>query len=79
MVICEIAASSGPFARLGDNDEAGAAGWARYVNAHGGLLGHPVRFVKENDESDPTLCRLPRGRVRDAGARALHLRAGGEC
>lgn len=54
VVICEIGAASGPFTQLGLNDEAGAAGWATYVNAHGGLLGHPVELVKENDGSNPT-------------------------
>lgn len=51
--ICEISANSGPFSQLGTNDELGAAAWAAKVNRSGGLLGHPVELVKEDDASDP--------------------------
>jgi branched-chain amino acid transport system substrate-binding protein len=53
VVICEIAATSGPFAQLGTNDELGATAWAAMVNKAGGLLGHKVTLVPENDASDP--------------------------
>jgi branched-chain amino acid transport system substrate-binding protein len=53
IVICEIAATSGPFTQLGTDDELGATAWAKMVNAHGGLLGHKVQLVPENDASDP--------------------------
>jgi branched-chain amino acid transport system substrate-binding protein len=53
LVICEIAATSGPFSVLGDNDELGATAWADGVNKAGGLLGHKVTLVPENDASDP--------------------------
>jgi branched-chain amino acid transport system substrate-binding protein len=53
LVICEIAATSGPFAQLGTNDELGAVAWADGVNKAGGLLGHKVTLVPENDASDP--------------------------
>jgi branched-chain amino acid transport system substrate-binding protein len=53
LTICEIAATSGPFAQLGTNDELGAVAWADMVNKAGGLLGHKVTFVQENDASDP--------------------------
>jgi ABC-type branched-subunit amino acid transport system substrate-binding protein len=51
--ICEIAATSGPFTQLGTDDELGATAWAKMVNAHGGLLGHQVQLLPENDASDP--------------------------
>jgi branched-chain amino acid transport system substrate-binding protein len=51
--ICEIAATSGPFAQLGTDDELGATAWADMVNKGGGLLGHKVTLVQENDASDP--------------------------
>lgn len=51
--ICEIAATSGPFAQLGTNDELGATAWAAMVNKAGGILGHKVTLVQENDASDP--------------------------
>jgi branched-chain amino acid transport system substrate-binding protein len=53
LVICEIAATSGPFAQLGDDDELGATAWADMVNKAGGVLGHKVTLVPENDASDP--------------------------
>src|SRR5580693_4444766 len=53
VTICEIAATSGPFAQLGTNDELGATAWAAMVNKAGGLLGHKVTLVPENDASDP--------------------------
>ncbi len=37
ITICEIAATSGPFAQLGTNDELGATAWADMVNKAGGL------------------------------------------
>jgi branched-chain amino acid transport system substrate-binding protein len=53
LVICEISANSGPFSQLGTNDEMGASAWADMVNKAGGLLGHKVRLVPEDDASDP--------------------------
>jgi ABC-type branched-subunit amino acid transport system substrate-binding protein len=53
LVICEIVATSGPFAQLGTNDELGAVAWADQVNKAGGILGHKVKLVPENDASDP--------------------------
>ncbi|MGH3213389.1 MAG: ABC transporter substrate-binding protein [Trebonia sp.] len=53
LTVCEIAATSGPFAQLGDNDELGATAWANMVNKAGGVLGHKITLVSENDASDP--------------------------
>ena len=53
ITICEIAATSGPFSQLGVDDELGAAAWAAGVNKAGGILGHKVTLVQENDASDP--------------------------
>ena len=53
LTVCEIAATSGPFAQLGDNDELGAKAWADMVNKAGGVLGHKITLVQENDASDP--------------------------
>ncbi|HZD65123.1 MAG TPA: ABC transporter substrate-binding protein [Acidimicrobiales bacterium] len=54
IVICEVAATSGPFVQLGKTDELGASAWAKMVNAKGGLLGRKVKLVKENDQSKPS-------------------------
>jgi branched-chain amino acid transport system substrate-binding protein len=53
LTICEIAATSGPFAQLGTDDELGATAWADMVNKAGGVLGHKITLVPENDASDP--------------------------
>jgi branched-chain amino acid transport system substrate-binding protein len=53
ITICEIAATSGPFAQLGTDDELGATAWADMVNKAGGVMGHKVTLVQENDASDP--------------------------
>src|SRR5580692_10260788 len=53
ITICEIAATSGPFAQLGVDDELGATAWAAMVNKAGGVIGHKVTLVQENDASDP--------------------------
>ncbi len=53
LTICEIAATSGPFSQLGANDMGGAKAWAALVNKQGGVDGHKVVLVPENDNSDP--------------------------
>jgi ABC-type branched-subunit amino acid transport system substrate-binding protein len=53
IVICEVAATAGPFAQLGTDDEMGATAWADMINKTGGILGHKVQLVQENDASDP--------------------------
>src|SRR5690242_4721117 len=53
ITICEIAATSGPFSALGTDDELGATAWAAMVNKAGGIQGHKVKLIPENDASDP--------------------------
>jgi ABC-type branched-subunit amino acid transport system substrate-binding protein len=53
LVVCEIAATSGPFTQLGQADERGADALAHMVNKQGGVLGHQIKLVKENDQSNP--------------------------
>ncbi len=53
LVICEIVATSGPFVQLGTTDALGVTAWADHVNNTGGILGHKVKLVPENDASDP--------------------------
>jgi branched-chain amino acid transport system substrate-binding protein len=53
LTICEIGATSGPFSQLGVDDELGATAWANMVNKSGGVMGHKVTLVQENDASDP--------------------------
>jgi branched-chain amino acid transport system substrate-binding protein len=53
LVICEVAATSGPFTQLGTTDEQGADAFVKMVNKQGGVLGHQLTLVKENDQSNP--------------------------
>lgn len=53
IVICEVAATSGPFTQLGAADERGADAYVTMVNKQGGVLGHKLTLVKENDQSNP--------------------------
>jgi branched-chain amino acid transport system substrate-binding protein len=53
IVVCEIAATSGPFTQLGESDERGADALVNMVNKQGGVLGRQIKLVKENDESNP--------------------------
>src|SRR3984957_9225741 len=53
ITVCEIAATSRPVAPLGGDDELGATAWAAMVNKAGGVVGHKVTLVQENDASDP--------------------------
>lgn len=53
ITVCVISATSGPFVQLGTSDVAGAKAWAKHVDTHGGILGHHVTLVVENDQSNP--------------------------
>lgn len=53
ITICVVSATSGPFVELGTSDVAGAKAWATHVDKHGGVLGHHVKLVIENDQSNP--------------------------
>jgi branched-chain amino acid transport system substrate-binding protein len=70
--ICEPDANSGQFSSLGDNDELGVTAWAKDVNKAGGLLGHKVVLVPEDDETNPALAAsLVRKCVSDVHANAI--------
>jgi ABC-type branched-subunit amino acid transport system substrate-binding protein len=53
VILCQISAESGPFIALGQADIMGLKAYVRYVNSHGGVLGHKYQLVVENDSSDP--------------------------
>jgi branched-chain amino acid transport system substrate-binding protein len=53
ITICEITALSGPFSTFGVDDTYGAKAYVNMVNATGGMSGHPVKIVQENDQSVP--------------------------
>src|SRR5487761_1457445 len=45
---------SGDFSSDGLNFQRGYDLWAKYQNAHGGLLGHPIKLKIVSDASNPT-------------------------
>jgi branched-chain amino acid transport system substrate-binding protein len=45
---------TGDFSADGQAFQRGYSLWASYINSHGGLLGHQVKMVYENDQSSPT-------------------------
>src|ERR1700743_3907938 len=53
IIVCEVAATSGPFTQLGSTDRQGADAYVKQINKQGGVLGHKITLVKENDQSNP--------------------------
>jgi branched-chain amino acid transport system substrate-binding protein len=53
ITICEDVALSGPFAQLGMDDANGATAYVKMINAQGGMGGHPVKIIQENNQSVP--------------------------
>lgn len=45
---------TGDFSADGQAFQRGYNLWASYINSHGGLLGHQVKMVYQNDQSSPT-------------------------
>jgi ABC-type branched-subunit amino acid transport system substrate-binding protein len=55
ITICEITALSGSFSTFGVDDSYGAEAYVKMANANGGMSGHPVTIIQENDQSVPAL------------------------
>jgi branched-chain amino acid transport system substrate-binding protein len=51
--VCLDVALGGPFVQLGQYDALGAVAYFDMLNKHGGVLGHHVNVVQENDQSSP--------------------------
>ena len=54
IVIGNVSAVTGPLANTLSQQQVGVQAWVDYINANGGLNGHPVRLVKYDSKSDPT-------------------------
>jgi branched-chain amino acid transport system substrate-binding protein len=52
--VLAIVASSGPLAAVTQSEVQGLQAGAKYVNAHGGILGSQVEITVKNDNTDPT-------------------------
>jgi branched-chain amino acid transport system substrate-binding protein len=52
-VIASVGTTSGPAGSTLGPIAAGAALWVKYINAHGGLNGHPIKHIAYDDGGDP--------------------------
>lgn len=52
IVACGDLALSGPYAQIGETDNYGFTAYADYINAHGGILGHKVKYLNLNNQSN---------------------------
>jgi branched-chain amino acid transport system substrate-binding protein len=53
LVIGNVGAYSGTFGPQYQSGADALTAWSQWVNAHGGINGHPVRVVVRNDDGDP--------------------------
>jgi branched-chain amino acid transport system substrate-binding protein len=53
LVVCQITAESGANLQLGQDDLMGTKAYVKWVNSKGGVLGHRLKLVVENDGSSP--------------------------
>ena len=58
IVACGDLALAGPYAQIGETDNWGAEAYFKYVNAHGGILGHKVTYVNLNNQSNAAQSEL---------------------
>ncbi len=58
IVICGDLALSGPYAQIGETDNWGATAYFKHVNATGGILGHKVTYIVENNQSSASESEL---------------------
>ena len=58
IVVCGDLALAGPYAQIGETDNWGAQAYFKYVNAHGGILGHKVNYITLNNQSNAAQSEL---------------------
>ncbi|HEY1698409.1 MAG TPA: ABC transporter substrate-binding protein [Trebonia sp.] len=58
IVACGDMALSGPYAQIGSTDNYGIIAYTDYVNAHGGIDGHRVKYLNLNNQSSPSQSEL---------------------
>lgn len=72
IVVCGIAAESGPYVAIGQDDIIGWKAYTKWINSKGGVLGRPLKLVVENDASSPSLASsLVRKCVTQDGAKFI--------
>jgi len=58
IVACGDLALAGPYAQIGETDNWGAQAYFKYVDAHGGILGHKVTYITFNNQSNAAQSEL---------------------
>ncbi|MGH3282330.1 MAG: ABC transporter substrate-binding protein [Trebonia sp.] len=58
IVVCGDLALAGPYAQIGETDNWGAQAFFKHVNATGGILGHQVKYVTLNNQSQAAQAEL---------------------
>jgi ABC-type branched-subunit amino acid transport system substrate-binding protein len=58
IVICGDLALTGPYAQIGQTDNYGATAFFKHVNAAGGILGHKVKYIENNNQSSAAQSEL---------------------
>jgi ABC-type branched-subunit amino acid transport system substrate-binding protein len=58
IVACGDLALAGPYAQIGETDNWGAQAYFKYVDAHGGILGHKVNYITLNNQSNAAQSEL---------------------
>ncbi len=52
IIACGDLALSGPYAQIGQTDNWGATAYFDYINKHGGIMGHQVKYFNLNNQSN---------------------------
>jgi ABC-type branched-subunit amino acid transport system substrate-binding protein len=58
IVACGDLALAGPYAQIGETDNWGASAFFHHINATGGILGHPVKYIVMNNQSSASESEL---------------------
>src|SRR6201996_8917123 len=58
IVACGVEALAGPYAQIGESDNWGAEAYFKYIDAHGGILGHQVKYITLNNQSNAAQSEL---------------------
>jgi ABC-type branched-subunit amino acid transport system substrate-binding protein len=58
IVVCGDFALAGPYAQIGQTDNWGAVAYFKHVNATGGILGHKVKYITYNNQSNAAQSEL---------------------
>ena len=56
--VCGDLALSGPYAQIGQTDNWGAQAYFKYIDAHGGIAGHQVKYTVVDNQSQPAQSAL---------------------